>query len=101
MVGTREWLPIGSVVHVEGHDGLLLVIACMVGDEATEELWDYAAVAYPQGVTGPARDVLFDKDSIDGVFAVGFQNADGERMQELLVQAQTRFDEEKRASREP
>lgn len=99
MVESQNWLPIGSVVHLEGRDGLLMIIACMVGDDATGELWDYAAVPYPQGVTGPKRDIMFDKEAIDGLFAVGFQNASGEHMQQLLCQAQVRFAEEKRASR--
>ena len=99
MVETHDWLPIGSVIHLEGRDGLLMVIACMVGEESTGRLWDYAAVPYPEGVTGPGQDVMFDKDAIDGLFAVGFQNADGERLQQVLRQAQTRFDEDKRASR--
>ncbi len=95
MITTQDWLSIGSIVHVEGRDGLLMVIACMVGDESTGRLWDYAAVPYPQGLTGPSRDVMLNKDSIDGVFALGFLNADGERMQQLLCQAQTRFEEDK------
>ncbi len=99
MVHTEDWLPIGSVVHVEGRSGLLMTIACMVGDEETGVLWDYAALPYPQGLTGPAGNVLFDKESIDGVFGLGFQNEDGERMQELLHQAQEPFAEEKRKMR--
>lgn len=99
MVRTKDWLPIGSVVHVEGRSGLLMTIACMVGDEETGMLWDYAALPYPQGLTGPAGNVLFDKESIDGVFGLGFQNEDGEHMQELLLQAQEAFEEEKRKVR--
>ena len=99
MVETNDWLPIGSVVHVEGRDGLVMTIACMVADADTGVLWDYAAVPYPQGVTGPRGDVLLNRESIDGVFHVGFQNADEERLQDLLKRAQLSFDEQKRASR--
>ena len=95
MVRTEDWLPVGSIVHVEGRRGLLMVTAAMVGDERTGVLWDYAAVPYPQGLTGPNGDVMFNKDSVDGMFALGYQSADGERMQQLLVQAQDSFEEGK------
>lgn len=97
--GTVEWLPIGSVVHLKDRAGLLMVIACMVGDETSGMLWDYAAVPYPQGITGPGRDIVFDKAAIDGVFSIGFQNEDGERMQRLLCSAQDEFEQEKHSMR--
>lgn len=99
MIQTTDWLPIGSVAHVRGRDGLLMVIACMAQDELTGELWDYAAVPYPLGLVGPERDVMFDKESIDGVFALGFQNEDSERLQELYQQAQGEFLSDKQVSR--
>ena len=95
MVNTKDWLPIGSVVHIAGRDGLVSIIASMVGDEASKTLWDYAAVPYPQGLTGQGRDIMFNKDAIDGVLGLGFVNADGERMESLLRQAEQEFEKRK------
>jgi hypothetical protein len=100
MIESSSWLPIGSVVHIEGYDeDPIMITACMVGLEEDGSLWDYAGIPYPEGVTTHGQDILFDKDGIDAVFYVGYQSPDGERYQDALVAAEPAFNEAKLKSR--
>ncbi len=99
MITTNEWLPIGSVVHLEGTDGLIMITAAMVGDTSTNQLWDYAGVSYPIGKARADDDVMFDRDAIDGIFYIGFQDEDGERYQDGLRMATEQFEQMKRDMR--
>lgn len=56
MVLTQNWLPIGSVVHVTGSEGLYFIIGYM--QQTTDgAVWDYAARPYPMGYMGDDQDI--------------------------------------------
>lgn len=84
MVNVDEWLPIGSVVHIEGDDGLTAVTGYMQQDVESGRLWDYVGVAYPIGWEGPGKDIMFDRESIDCVHFLGLQDQDSMRMLDIL-----------------
>lgn len=82
MVSTQDWLPLGSVVHLTGREGLYFVIGYM---QMTEEgVWDYGARSYPIGYMGDDSDVYFDRNAIDGVYAIGYQDMNSEQYQNYL-----------------
>ena len=91
MITSSDWLPIGSVVHIEGYEGLVMVTTCIVADVDTGVLWDYAGVPYPMGKTRPDDDVMFDRESIDGIFYLGYQDDDNERYQDGLKMAEEQY----------
>lgn len=95
MILTDEWLPIGSVVHIEGEKGLVVVIGSMQQDVESGRLWDYAGLPYPMGFTDPDQNVMFNKDSIDGVYFLGLQDAEGLRFQDMLRAYEETFYQEK------
>ena len=94
------WLPIGTVVHLEDYEGLVMIMAYMVSDQEDNVLWDYGAVPYPQGLTGSEGHILFDRSSIDDVMALGFRNDEGEMYRDILSDMDDEYLEKKRASRE-
>jgi hypothetical protein len=96
MLTTDQWLPLGSVVHLEGNDGLVTILGYMQQDVGTGRLWDYFGLAHPVGFTEPGNDLMFDRDAIDGVVYVGYQDFDWERMNDLLKKTEPSFLEAKR-----
>ena len=99
MITTEDWLPIGSVIHIEGYEGLVMITTCMVGDSETKILYDYAGVPYPLGKSAPGDDIMFDRDAIDDIFYIGFQDEDGERYQDGLKMGTEVFEGMKATSR--
>lgn len=91
MIKVDGWLPIGSVVHISGKDGLILVVGCMQRQVDNGRLWDYLGVPYPVGLSDPNDTILFDKDGIDMVLFIGLQNSDGEKFQEYLGSKEEEF----------
>ena len=85
MLTTIEWLPVGSVVHVEGLEDKVTIMGYYQQDVETGRLWDYFGLRHPSGFLEPGHDVLFDRSSIDAVLYVGYQSFDWERMKDALT----------------
>lgn len=82
MVSTKDWLPLGSVVHIDGYEGFFFIIGFM---QMTENgVWDYAGRPYPMGFMGEEQDVCFNKDEIDGLYYVGYQDVNAAQYQNYL-----------------
>lgn len=97
MIETNGWLPIGSVVHVSGAEGLYFIIGFM---QQTDDgsVWDYAGRPYPLGYLGDGEDVYFDRDAIDGVYGLGYQDIDGDQWQNYLSSVEPEYRKVKRES---
>ena len=69
-------LPIGTVVMLKDSTKRLMVIGvCQKQTDAeTETIWDYAGCVYPEGYISGDMVFLFNADSIDEVYALGFQD---------------------------
>lgn len=70
-------LPIGSVVQLGGGITVMVAGLCQmtVSDEETPgELYDYAGVPYPIGLTRSDEMVQFNHDAVEKVLAIGFMN---------------------------
>ena len=67
-------LPIGSVVLLQGAERKLMIIGRIVSDENMEKIYDYVGVLYPVGLTGEADQYFFDRDAIDLILSIGFQD---------------------------
>ena len=96
MLTTEQWLPLGSVVHLAGSDDLVTIFGYMQQDIGTGLVWDYLGFVHPTGFTGPGNDIMFDRDSIDGVVCVGYQDFDWEHMSDLLRKTEPSYLEAKR-----
>lgn len=73
-----EWLPIGSVVLMDGGSRAVTIAGCMLRDQAGE-MWDYVGVPHPQGWSGPGSLMLFNRRDIARVLALGYMSPDGDR----------------------
>ena len=89
-VGADDWLPLGSVVTLRGARHQVMIygrrqrVQGAVGADASDDAtgvapvdgreWDYVACPWPEGNMGPGHTYLFDADSIDTVWFLGYQN---------------------------
>ena len=78
MNGHNEWLPIGSVVLMDGGSRAVTITGCMLREESGE-LWDYIGVPHPQGWSGPGSLMVFNRGDIARVVALGYMDSDGDR----------------------
>lgn len=79
MNGQNEWLPIGSVVLMDGGSRAVTITGCMLREESGE-LWDYIGVPHPQGWSGPGSLMVFNRGDIARVVALGYMDPDGDRL---------------------
>lgn len=82
MVQTQDWLPVGSVVHVSDKDGLYFIIGYLQMSE--DGIWDYSGRPFPMGYMGDEYDVYFNREDIDGLYAIGCQDISFDQHQNYL-----------------
>ena len=79
-------LPIGSVVLLKGGDRKVMICGvCVTKEDDDSRVFDYSGVLYPDGLEYPDKLYLFNRDSIEQVFYVGYMD---ENSEEFLPQAE-------------
>ncbi len=74
-----ELLPIGSVVLLKEAKLKLVIVGRILTNDDMKEIFDYAGVIYPLGITGDDELYFFNRDAIDRLYFIGFQ--DGEELE--------------------
>ena len=77
MAINNEWLPVGSVVTLEGGQRSIMVAGFMIQDGNTGRYWDYVGYPYPEGRQRADADYFFDRAMISSVQQVGLMTSDG------------------------
>ena len=72
----KDLLPIGSVVLLKGGEKRIMICGRIQAKAGENEIYDYSACYYPQGIVDPTSMVFFNRDAIDRVFFLGFQDAE-------------------------
>ena len=67
-------LPIGSVVLLKGGEKRLMIYGRKQLDSETQNQWDYVACLYPEGNIDASHTYLFNRDQIEKVYFIGFQD---------------------------
>ena len=70
MVSTEDWLPIGSVVYVRGFEDPVVIIGYLGRDGGAGK----TCRKYPAGWSSDEKDIMFDRDAVEGVLYVGYQD---------------------------
>ncbi len=71
----KNLLPVGSVVRLTGGERRLMIcgrVLCKSGDDST--IYDYVGCLYPQGMVSSSGMYFFQRDAIEDVFFIGFQD---------------------------
>lgn len=77
MVKWNGLLPLGSIVLLNGSDKRMQIIGQIQADAATHEVYDYAAVPFPEGYIDENELAMFRHEDIRLISAIGHLD-DGE-----------------------
>lgn len=72
----KDLLPIGSVVLLKGGEKRIMICGRIQAKAEDETIYDYSACYYPQGTISSDSMFFFNRDAIDRVFFIGFQDAE-------------------------
>lgn len=70
----KDLLPIGSVVLLNGGDKRVMICGRIQAKEGDDTIYDYSACYYPEGIVDPTSMFFFNRDAIDTVYFLGFQD---------------------------
>lgn len=70
----KNLLPIGSVVLLNGGDKKIMICGRIQAKEGEDKIYDYSACYYPEGIVDPSSMFFFDRDAIETVYFLGFQD---------------------------
>lgn len=86
----KDFLPIGSVVLLKNAEKKLMICGRVQIQESDEQMFDYSACLYPEGMLSPDRIYLFNQEDIVRVYSLGLQDEEElefrERIKEALQQ---------------
>ena len=71
---TNDFLPVGSVVLLKEATRPIVIIGYSVVEQGSKKLWDYLGCAYPVGVIGTDKNLLFQREQIEKVISVGYED---------------------------
>ena len=70
----KNMLPIGSVIRAEGGERYLMICGRIVCSEDSDTIYDYCGCLYPEGITGSDNMFFFNRDAIEQILFIGFQD---------------------------
>lgn len=77
----KDLLPIGSVVLLKGGNKRLMICGRIQTRKGEDIIYDYCGCYYPEGVEGNNM-FFFNRDAIELVFFLGFQDAEEIQLRE-------------------
>lgn len=81
----KEYLPVGSVVKLEGLKKKVIVMGIMQRNaDKPDKEYDYMGVPYPEGFMGDGSVLLFDHSIISDVLFEGYTTPERDGMFALL-----------------
>lgn len=72
----KELLPLGSVVLLKGATKRLMICGRIQTNVATDEVYDYSACPYPEGLISSKEVIMFNNENIERVYFMGFQDTE-------------------------
>ncbi|HJA25933.1 MAG TPA: DUF4176 domain-containing protein [Candidatus Fournierella merdigallinarum] len=70
----KNLLPIGSVVLLKGGNKRVMICGRIQARADCDTVYDYSACYYPEGIVDPSEMFFFNRDAIEAVFFIGFQD---------------------------
>lgn len=70
----KNMLPIGSVVLLKGGNKRVMITGRILTKSGEKKIYDYSACYYPEGIGATDSTFFFDRDAIDRLYFVGFQD---------------------------
>lgn len=70
----KDLLPIGSIVLLKGGDKRIMICGRIQAKEGENTIYDYSACYYPEGIVDASAMFFFNRDAIERIFFIGFQD---------------------------
>ena len=70
----KNLLPIGSVVLLKGGEKRIMICGRIQVKAGSDEIYDYSACYYPEGIINPDSMFFFNHDAIETLYFIGFQD---------------------------
>ena len=91
----KKYLPLGSVVLMkEAKKRVMITGYCVKSPDSGEKVWDYIGCLWPEGMITPEKNLLFDHENIQRIFAIGYSDDEQKRFMGVLDKA-TQLHEQK------
>lgn len=81
----KNMLPIGSVVRPEGAERKLMIVGRIITTEEKDMIYDYVGVPYPEGVGASDQMYFFNRDQIEELLFIGFQDSEALEFQHEVL----------------
>lgn len=70
----KDLLPIGSVVSVKGAKRKFLICGRVVAKSDSDDVYDYVACLYPEGLIDPSNLYFFNRNAIEECLHAGYES---------------------------
>ena len=70
----QDLLTVGSVVLLKGGEKRVMICGRIQGRAGEDVIYDYSACYYPEGILDSSSLFFFQRDAIEQVYFVGFQD---------------------------
>lgn len=70
----KNMLPNGTVVLLKGGEKRIMICGRIQAKAGDDTIYDYSACYYPEGLVDPTSIFFFNRDAIERVFFIGYQD---------------------------
>lgn len=82
----EKYLPIGTVVMLKGATKKIMIMGYCPIEKEKNEMYDYSACLYPEGLVDSSKILLFNHDKIEQVYFVGNSDEEYQKINEQMKQ---------------
>lgn len=81
----EKYLPIGTVVKLEGGIKKIMITGFCCGEENNAtDLWDYCGCLYPEGIMIANQTICFNHSQIEKIYYKGLENEEEQQFKKEL-----------------
>lgn len=88
----KDFMPIGSVITLKNGTKKIMICGRLQERESDQQIFDYCACYYPEGILNPEELFLFNNTDIDQVYFVGLQDGEEFAFREFLQNEKQKLD---------
>ena len=80
----KEYLPLGSVITLKNGSKRLMIVGRLQNQIGSNDIYDYAAVLWPEGLVDSKHFYLFNHEDLDKLYYIGLQDMEEFQFRSVL-----------------
>lgn len=92
----EKFLPLGTVCLLKEAKKKVMIIGFLIVGDQPDMVYDYLGCLYPEGLISKSKNMVFNHDSIDKIYHMGFKSAESHKFNEFLKKVEEKNNNEKR-----